>query len=210
MSKVFQFDLGDVIVTWGSFMIEGAGDGNFVAIKYDNPLVTEHEGGLRATSRSCSTRARRARPIVLGQATSNNAFGAACVAQRNGAAASSSCRSRSRTRRAGRRRSRAPRTCAKALSSRSACAQQPRVGPRPGRPRARSSAGTCADDGDRSRPRRSTACRWRSLSLEPADAYDLMPELAPVSAIGACCEVGTAERAATSAPDGARQVARWR
>jgi hypothetical protein len=46
MSQVFQFDLGDVIVTWGSFIIDGPGDGNFIAIKYDNPLVTEHEGGL--------------------------------------------------------------------------------------------------------------------------------------------------------------------
>ncbi len=84
-AQVFQFDLGDLIVTWGSFIIEGAGDGNYVEIKYDNPLATEHEGGLGDVTILLNKSKKGSAKIVLGQASkSNNAFAAAVTTQRNG------------------------------------------------------------------------------------------------------------------------------
>src|SRR5690242_17673188 len=83
--QVYQFDLNDVIVTWGSFIIDGPGDGNFIAIKYDNPLVTEHEGGLGDVTILLNKSKKGTTTIVLGQSTpNNNPFGAAVIAQRNG------------------------------------------------------------------------------------------------------------------------------
>lgn len=83
--QAFQFDLGDLIVTWGSFMIDGAGDGNFVEVKYDNPLTSEHEGGQGDVTILLNKSKKGTAKIVLGQASkSNNAFAAAVATQRNG------------------------------------------------------------------------------------------------------------------------------
>ncbi len=85
MPQAFQFDLGDVIVTWGSFMIDGAGDGNFIAVKYDNPLASEHEGGQGDVTILLNKSKKGTATIVLGQASpSNNVFAAAVAAQRGG------------------------------------------------------------------------------------------------------------------------------
>lgn len=84
-AQAFQFDLGDVILTWGSFMIDGAGDGDFITVKYDNPLTTEHEGAQGDVTILLNKSKKGTATIVLGQASkSNNAFAAAVAAQRNG------------------------------------------------------------------------------------------------------------------------------
>lgn len=85
MPQAFQFDLTDVILTWGSFMIDGAGDGNFVSIAYDSPRVNEHEGGHGDVTVLLTKSKKGTATIVLGQASrSNDYFAAALAAQQNG------------------------------------------------------------------------------------------------------------------------------
>lgn len=85
MANAFQFDLADVILTWGSFMIDGAGDGNFISIAYDNPRVVEHEGGHGDVTILLTKSKKGTATIVLGQASPANAiFSAALATQQNG------------------------------------------------------------------------------------------------------------------------------
>ncbi len=83
--QVRQFDLTDVMLTWGSFIIEGAGDGNFIEIAYDSPRVQEHEGGHGDVTVLLTKSKKGTATITLGQAAAaNNLFSAALAQQQNG------------------------------------------------------------------------------------------------------------------------------
>lgn len=85
MQQVFEFALTDVICTWGSLIIDGAGDGNMIVVKYDNPLVAEHEGGQGDVTVLLNRSKKGTATITLGQASpANNYFAAAVLAQKNG------------------------------------------------------------------------------------------------------------------------------
>lgn len=78
-----QFDLRDVTVTWGEHIVDGASDGDFINLKYDNDAVTEHEGGQGDVTVMVSASRKGTATISLGQgSTSNDKFSAAAALQR--------------------------------------------------------------------------------------------------------------------------------
>jgi hypothetical protein len=86
MSNVHDFDLRDLIATWGEVMFDaGAGDGNFITIAYDNPVVAEHEGAQGDVTVMVTTSKKGTATIVLGQASPlNDLLSAAAAITRSG------------------------------------------------------------------------------------------------------------------------------
>ncbi len=67
-----QFDLRDVIVTWGEHIIDGAGEGSFIKISYDEDATIEKVGGQGDVTVQVSANQKATATINLGQASSSN------------------------------------------------------------------------------------------------------------------------------------------
>lgn len=86
MPAVNEFDLRDLIITWGEVMLdEGASDGDTITISYDSDMVTEHEGAQGNVTAMINTSKKGTAKIVLGQASPNNdKFSIAALVAKNG------------------------------------------------------------------------------------------------------------------------------
>lgn len=84
--QVNEFDLRDLIITWGEVMFdEGASDGDFVTISYDSDLVTEHEGAQGDVTVFVTVSKKGTAKITLGQASPiNDKLSAAALVAKNG------------------------------------------------------------------------------------------------------------------------------
>lgn len=70
--RAYRFDLRDVIATLGSFVIDGAGVGGYITIKYDSPTVVHAEGNQGDSVCFVTQSKKGTATLVLSQASATN------------------------------------------------------------------------------------------------------------------------------------------